>query len=409
MDGTDSYDPEGGSLNYAWSLDGVQIATGPTPDVGPLTVGVHTITLTVTDDQGFSDADTMVLTAENAPPVSDPWVPGLIATLETTELNGTRSSDPEGDALNYVWTIDGVQIGTGPKPIVGPFDAGTYLVTLTVTDVYGLSASNSVEMTVLNRAPFADSGPNQTVNFAETATLDGTASYDPEGGPLSYTWTLDGTQIATGPNPTVGPFAVGNYVIALTVTDDHGASSTAFPMVLTVVNEAPVADAGLNQSVNYSQTVTLNGAGSSDPESHPLTYVWTLDGIQIGTGLNPVVGPFDIGTHTVTLTVTDDHGAAATDSVVITVVNEAPIANAGPDQTVTIAKGGSTSVTLGGTASSDPEDGPLTYQWSLDGATIGTDATTQISFAKGIFTIILTVTDEHGVTALDSVVITVER
>jgi hypothetical protein len=409
LDGTGSYDPEGGPLTFVWSLDGAQIGTGPTPNVGPFTVGTLTITLMVTDDQGLSASDTMVLTATNDPPVSDPWVPGLILTLETAELNGTRSSDPEGDPLDYVWSIDDIQIGVGPKPVVGPFEAGTYLVKLTVTDAYGLSASSSVEMRVLNRSPFADSGPDQTVNFVQTATLDGTASYDPEGGSLSYSWAINRVQIATGPTPSVGPFAVGKYAISLTVTDDHGASTTAYPMILTVINESPTAGAGPNQTVNYAQTVTLNGAGSSDPEGGVLAYAWTLNGVQIATGANPAVGPFDIGSHAITLTVTDDHGATATDSMVIYVVNEAPVANAGPDQTVGIRKGKTALAILDGTASTDPESGALSYVWTLDGQTIGTEPSIQAALSRGIHTIELTVTDEHGTTASDSVIVTVAK
>jgi PKD repeat protein len=176
-----------------------------------------------------------------------------------------------------------------------------------------------------------------------------------------------------------------------------------------VINESPTAGAGPNQTVNYAQTVTLNGAGSSDPEGGVLAYAWTLNGVQIATGANPAVGPFDIGSHAITLTVTDDHGATATDSMVIYVVNEAPVANAGPDQTVGIRKGKTALAILDGTASTDPESGALSYVWTLDGQTIGTEPSIQAALSRGIHTIELTVTDEHGATASDSVIVTVAK
>ena len=409
LDGTGSLDPEGLALTYAWSLDGALVGAGPNPSAGPFAVGTYTFTLTVTDDHGATNSDSTTLTVINEPPVADGWVSGFVLTLETTELNGTRSTDPEGGVLSYVWSIAGVQIATGPTPIVGPFDAGVYLITMTVTDSHGASASDELEMTVRNRSPRADSGPEQTVNHVETATLDGTGSDDPEGGPLSYVWTMDGVQIATGPTPTIGPFAVGKYAISLTVTDDHGTSSTAFPMVLTVVNESPIAITGPSQLVNYAQTVILDGARSLDPEGGVLNYAWTLDGTQIATGLSPTVGPFSIGYYVVTLTVTDDHEASASDDMIISVINEPPVADAGPDQTVGIAKGKTTLVTLDGSASTDPENGALLYIWTLDGEMIGTGPTIQAELARGAHTVVLTVTDEHGASAVDSVVVTVTK
>ncbi len=411
LDGTGSSDPEGGPLTYAWSLDGVQIATGASPNVGPFTVGTHTIMLTVTDDKGASSSDTMILTTKNDPPVVRARVPGFIMSLVTTELDGTGSLDPEGDPLDYVWSIDGVQIGIGPRPVVGPFDVGTYLVTLTVTDAHGLSASMTSEMWVLNRSPVADSGADQTANYAETVTLNGTASYDPEGGPLSYSWIIHsgGGQIGTGPTPTVGPFPVGYHAISVTVTDEHGFSDNGWPIILTVVNESPVANAGPDRTVNYARTVTLNGADSLDPEGGVLAYTWTLNGVQIATGANPAVGPFDIGSHTITLTAVDEHGATATDSMVIAVVNEAPVANAGPDQTVGITKGKTVLATLDGSASTDPENGALSYLWTRNGLTIGTGPAIQAALSRGTHTIALAVTDEHGATASDSAVVTVRK
>lgn len=409
LDGTGSSDPEGVLLTYVWTLNGAQIATGPQAEVGPFDVGTYIFTLTVTDDLGVSTSSEMILTVINAPPITIGWASGLILTMETTQLNGTHSSDPEGGPLDYVWSISGLQIGTGPTPIVGPFDAGVYTITLTVTDDHGASASDEMEMTVLNRTPAADSGPDQTVNHAETATLDGTASYDPEGGVLTYVWTINSVVIATGPNPIVGPFPVGKYAISLTVTDDHGATTTAFPMVLTVVNEPPMAVPGPDQMANYAQTVLLDGTGSFDPEAGVLSYIWTIGGTQIATGPNPEVGPFAIGGHLITLTVTDDHGASASNPMVISVVNEMPAANAGPDRTVAISKGRTTTVTLDGSASSDPEGGALSYHWTEDGRTVGTSAVIQIDVAVGDHTFTLTVTDELGATGSDSVVVTATK
>jgi len=110
----------------------------------------------------------------------------------------------------------------------------------------------------------------------------------------------------------------------LTVTDPYGLTGTAQTTVTVASepNQAPVANAGPNQTVptaTGSATVTLNGTGSSDPDSDALTYAWTEGGSPIATGVSRAV-VLATGTHTITLTVTDPYGATATGTVVVKVV-----------------------------------------------------------------------------------------
>lgn len=408
IDGSASFDPEGTIISFSWSVDGVRAGSDPKLAVGPLPVGVHIVKLTVTDRNGASASDDVVLTVSpNQPPIANAGPDQTVTDLEMVTFDGSGSTDPEGDPLTYTWSLGGPIFGNGPNPMAGPFAAGTYTVTLTVTDRGGAIASDTMSLTVLNLPPVANAGSDRSIQTLETAALDGNASSDPEGGSLSYVWTLDGTQIATGPAPVVGPFNAGTHTITLTVTDDHGATASD-DMVLTVLNRAPVAIAGPDRTANHAQTVALDGSASSDPEGGALSHAWTLNGVQIATGPAPVVGPFAVGTYTIALTVTDDHGATATDTMTLTVINEAPVANAGPDQTVGV-KGRTTTVTLDGSASSDPEGGILSYLWTLDGQTVGTGAVAQVDVSPGTYTFTLTVTDDHGATASDMVIVTAVR
>jgi PKD repeat protein len=339
----------------------------------------------------------------NLPPVADAGPDLSVPDGNSITIDGSGSFDPEQTILKFVWSIGGVEVATGLQYEAHSLAAGTHTVTLTVTDRGGASASDDMILIVVNEAPVARAGPDQTVSYVETVDLNGSFSSDPEGDALTYEWSLGGTQIATGVTATVGPFAVGGHTITLTVTDDIG-NSTTDSMIVTVFNAAPLANAGPDQTANHAQTATLAGSGS-DPEGGPLTYAWSLGDVQIETGVNPTVGPFAVGIHTVTLTVTDDHGATATDSMTVTVINEAPVANAGPDQTVKV-KGKTTTVTLDGSASSDPEGGILSYAWTLNGQTVGTGAAPQVAVPAGVHVFTLTVTDDHGATAADGIVVT---
>jgi hypothetical protein len=122
-------------------------------------------------------------------------------------------------------------------------------------------------------------------------------------------------------------FAVGTHTVTLTVTDDQGATDTD-EVVITVEaapagNQPPTANAGPNQTVTDAddggdEDVTLDGSGSTDSDGTIASWVWTESAVQIATGESPTA-TFGVGTHTVTLTVTDDQGATDTDNVVITV------------------------------------------------------------------------------------------
>jgi hypothetical protein len=179
-------------------------------------------------------------------------------------------------------------------------------------------------------------------------------------------------------------------------------------------NQSPLANAGPDQTINDSDgngthSVTLNGSASSDPDGTISTYTWSEGTNQIGSGINPSV-LLAVGSHTITLTVTDNNGATANDTVNVTVTaaNTPPIANAGIDQTVNDYDGNGTHpVTLNGSASSDPDGTINSYIW-MEGATqVATGAAPAITLPVGLHTLTLTVIDNRGASASDTVVVTV--
>jgi surface protein len=188
---------------------------------------------------------------------------------------------------------------------------------------------------------------------------------------------------------------------------------------------APVADAGSNQTVSSAATVTLDGSGSSDADGNAITYAWSQTSgtsvtLSSSTASQPTFTAPTIDSDNTSyelvfsLTVTDSTGrVSSADTVTITVSNNAPTANAGPDQTVAAGA----TVTLDGTSSSDADSNSLTYAWTqTSGTTVTLSSSTasQPTFtaptAASTTTLIfsLVVTDSIGdASSADTVTITV--
>jgi len=186
------------------------------------------------------------------------------------------------------------------------------------------------------------------------------------------------------------------------------------PVATIVANPLVVPQNDGNQTV-----VTLDGSGSSDADSDPLSFAWVVPSgtfVSATTATSPIPQVTFPGTapYNVTLTVTDGRGGSGTAAVTINVggpANLAPtaVATANPT-TVPTGDGNTTVVTLDGSASSDPENDPLTFAWTVPSGTFVTgDAnsqTPQVTFpGTGAYVVTLTVDDGQGNQATATVTI----
>ena len=164
-------------------------------------------------------------TADAGPDQTLEWEQGLTVTLD-----GSGSSDPDGDPLTYEWTdSDGDVVGTTAQVTVSLSGLGDHTFTLTVTDPSGATDSDDVTITVEDTTPTADAGPDQTLEWEQglTVTLDGSGSSDPDGDPLTYEWTdSDGDVLGTTVQVTVSLSGLGDHTFTLTVTDPSGATDS---------------------------------------------------------------------------------------------------------------------------------------------------------------------------------------
>ena len=451
LNGADSSDPEGEDLDFAWiAPDGVTLddATSATPR---FTAPVQLVddlelifTLEVTDARSLaSESDTVVITVTAGPndaPIANAGVPQTVDEGELVTLAGA-GSDPESETLTFAWIApDGVTLDdvtsaapsfTAPEQLANDRDL---IFTLEVTDARGMaSAPATVTITVTagpNDAPTANAGDPQTVDEAELVTLDGAGSSDPEGEDLDFAWiapdgvTLDDVTSAT-PRFTAPEQLVDDLELEFTleVTDARSLASAPATVVITVTagsNDAPTANAGNPQTVDEAELVTLNGAGSSDPESENLTFAWTApDGVTLDDATSATPG-FTAPEQLVddlelefTLVVTDARSLASAEPATVTITvtagpNDAPIANAGNPQTVDEGE----LVTLAG-AGSDPESEMLTFAWTApDGVTLDDVTSAAPTFTAPVqlvddleleFT--LEVTDARGLTSAPATVV----
>lgn len=451
LDGTGSNDPDGTVTGYQWtqiSGPAVSILTGANTSKANVTglslAGDFVYKLTVTDNLGATDNDTMRITVNslipsNNPPVANAGTNQTI-TLPTTSANlsGAGSTDADGRVTGYSWqqvsgpTTSAFSSTTSATPTVSNLTTvGTYQFRLTVTDDDGATSSATVNVVVnaaANILPVANAGGNQTITLPATLALNGTGSTDADGTIASYlwaqvsgpnTWTPSST---TASSITVSGLIAGTYQFRLTVTDNRGGTNavTVTVTVNAAANVLPVANAGNNQTVTLPATVTLNGGASTDADGVISGYLWQqLSGpntstLSSTTAQSITVSGLAAGTYQFRLTVTDNSGGTNSDVVTITVnsaTNQAPTANAGSNQTITLP---TASANLSGAASTDPDGtitgwawtqtaGPNTATWSAN----NTSTCTVSGLIAGTYTFRLTVTDNGGITGTTTVTVTV--
>ncbi|HJN77020.1 MAG TPA: PKD domain-containing protein [Myxococcota bacterium] len=411
IDGSDSYDPDGDSLQYSWELISTPEGSsaelegaGPVNRLTPDVDGVWRVGLAVFDGVLWSEQCEFTIKggqgSGNNAPVADAGE-DLLGDVDTPVLlDGRGSYDPEDDPLTAEWTFlstpgtsaltDGdiesaFSFEAGFTPDVG----GTYRLQLLACDQEPLCDTDTVTVTVIdsgNTPPVADAGDDQSGDAGDSFTLDGSDSYDPDGDTIDYQWTLGSIPAAstltnsdiadaTDVTAEITPDTDGRYEVILEVCDATDCDSDTVTIEAgDVGNTAPVADAGSDASGTLGATVTLDGSGSYDADGDPLTYRWGFKSVPSGSGLdnddwtdrtteNGKFTPDTEGDYEIRLTVKDGVEEDS-DLVTITVTaggNTAPVADAGGDTTGTTGS----ALTLDGSGSYDVDGDPLTYRWGF--------------------------------------------
>ncbi|UCF08484.1 MAG: PKD domain-containing protein [Thermoplasmata archaeon] len=437
-DGSGSSDNTGVIAFYNWTFgDGnISFGTDPQPTYEYAQPGDYTVILNVTDPSGNWATLSVPITVDDiTPPDADAGLDNTTDEDSQVVLNASDSTDnyyAPGE-LTYKWDMDASDGLDWEDPdhtgvtAIHVYDTPNifgYTVTLNVTDPEGNSGFHTITVIVYDiTAPFADAGPNATIDEDTIHTLNGWGSSD-NSGTVYYAWDIDssdgvdwGSPDYTVGGPTVFYSHPKIYVATLNVTDPSGnwAIDTVVITVKDVTN--PVAEAGPSEdSVNHGTEYAFNGTQSSDNSGSIAFYNWSFGDGNYANGTNPkpVHTYADPGDYVVILTVTDNAGNSATDTITIHVMDITnPHADAGPDGMVDEG----IPYQFDGSGSSDDVD-IVEYAWDMDvtdGVNWGSPDHSGPSLVDpvhvydepGVYTVTLRVMDGDGNWDTDTVNITV--
>jgi PKD repeat protein len=307
------------SIGY-WRLGGDSLASWPSvPTSGNFAgsldeVAIYKHELSATEVAAHHAAATGASTPNVKPIVAfSAQRTGLAAAFSSS---GT--SDPDGTIASYAWSFGDGDTATTANPSHTYTAAGTYTVSLTVTDDDGGSTTLTKQVQV-SAPPVADF----TTSVSGTQlSVDAGSSTDDQG-VTSYAWTFGDGSTGTGVTASRTYAAGGTYNVTLTVTDATGNTATRTRQVTIVAaNAAPKATAVVTSN---GLTINANGSSSTDSDGTIASYAWTFGDGGTSTLANASHTYGAAGTYTVSLTVTDDDGATNVATQQVTV---APAASA---------------------------------------------------------------------------------
>jgi len=371
LNGSGSASGGGSITGYAWTqVSGPNTATigsasAASTTVGNMVAGTYVFSLKVTDNSGLSGSATVKVVVNPAavtPPAGQAPVANagnnitITLPINSATLSGSGTASAGSSITGYAWTqVSGPNTATigsasAASTTVGNLVAGTYVFSLKVTDNSGLSGSATVNVVVnpaavtpppaVNQPPVANAGPDQHLSGVTSADLDGSASYDPDGTIVSYSWMMStgaaGVSIlnANTAKPSLVGLKPSTYTLQLTVTDNEGATASASVHVYVEAGSAPaggpVANAGKDTTIQYPQatSVVLDGGASYDQAATISTYSWKMVGgpgaavIATPGSVSTSVSNLAVGIYTFALTVTDVNNNSSTDTVQVQVLSE---------------------------------------------------------------------------------------
>ena len=315
----------------------------------------------------------------NQMPIANAGSDKTVTVNETVTINGS-GTDSDGYIVSYEWKKGDVVLGTSATLIYTPTEVGIDTLTLTVMDDDGATASDNIIITVQENITtssnlfkgdiigWKESG--SVFNFDEhvnvISNIQGWWSINTINPPRGWFYgensstkvahlteinnicEINDASIYSYKDYSIGPVNKGDIILfhnidtgyygAFIVKDIYGSSSSAFADITWFLqgnkssnfgpchnvnqeNQAPIVNAGVDQTTIINQSITLTG-NASDSDGYIVSYEWKKGDIVLGTSATLIYTPTEVGTDTLTLTVMDDDGATSSDSIKIFVQKE---------------------------------------------------------------------------------------
>jgi hypothetical protein len=395
LDGSGSSDADGDPLTYKWSQTGgmsvtLSSNTSAKPTfMSPGVSGALTFQLIVNDGKSSSTPSIVTVTVNNRAPTAAVAGDATVNVATLFALDGSGSSDPDGDSLSYVWTQTAgasVQLigGTTARPtFVTPAAPDTLAFQLIVGDGEAQSAAVTETVAVQGSAvpqpPVASTGGDQTSPKRASVVLYGSANPSS----ASYSWTQSsGSSVtltnATSPNPSfVAPAAVGDLVFALVVSSGGVSSQPSFVTVHVTNTPPSIQNLALAPTAPRRGDAITATASIVDIDQDPVavTYSWTRNGTNVPAATGASYPPGNqVKGDVIKVTVSASDGTGTSTATASATIADTPAVIAGSAPT-TATYGSQISFTLTASdADNDPaghfqvEYGPAGFQVSSSGA-----------------------------------------
>ena len=335
--GGDIYYSRGSTpLLYNWDFgDGSPNNTSVRPKHAYSNPGTYNVTLTVTDEDGATDTDNCIITVllRNQPPVANANGPYYVDEGSPVALDGSGSNDPDNDTLQYRWDLDNDgtwDTGWSSAPTTAKtwMDNGTYIVVLQVKDAYNETDVDYATIYVSDLAPVAEFAwsPEPQDEGSPVQFMDMSLSF-PDA-ITSWSWEFGDGGTSTDQNATHTYGDNGVYTVTLTVTDDDGSTDAVIQSV-TILNVAPIAEAGGDKEGFEVSSFTFDGSFTDPGILDTHTYEWDFDydGISFdveATGQSVTHTFDDDFDGDIAFRVTDDDGGVGIDTAHVLVKNVPP-------------------------------------------------------------------------------------
>ncbi len=246
--GSNSYDDDNDELTYLWDFGDGNTSIEADPLHSFTTADIYEVTLTVTDDGASELSDTatieIIVTEENQAPIASINAVTFANTSESVSFDGSGSSDTDGSINSYEWNTSDGQTSNLTNPNFTFATAGTYTVTLTVTDDGNPAlSSNEVSHDITigeNQIPTVNAGDDAVLGpFDNQYSLEGVAD-DSDGIISTILWEeITGASVnilsPNSLNTNVSDLSGGTYMFKLTVTDNSGGQNSDIVEIRVVV------------------------------------------------------------------------------------------------------------------------------------------------------------------------------